>query len=144
MTIIVAAKGQMVADSGETMGEIVQRVAFPKIVRNNQGWLAGCSGEAGDGDLFNRWFKDGMPIDRKPEIDNDKFAALLMSPGGDVYRIEDHLNRYRVNEPATCGEQTAEAFVLGAIAAGASLETAVSLACDWCVWVKGPVQVESV
>jgi hypothetical protein len=144
VTIIVAMKMTMVADSGESQGDLMLTVGYPKIVRNSDGWLAGACGSSGLAAVFNAWFKKGTP-ETKPEMpDGKNFAALLMDPSGNVYRIEESLLAYPVSEPAICGASDAEGYVLGALDMGASPEQAVELASNRCVWVKGPVQVERI
>lgn len=123
------------------MGNIAFLSGSPKIIRNHKGWLAAAAGEVCYGMTFEKWFKDGM-LEKRPEIDSDKFSALLMSPDGQVWRTENNLILYRVVEPAACGEESAEAYVFGAIDAGATPERAMEMACERCVYVRGPVQVE--
>lgn len=141
MTIIVANKHSMIADSGEFQGNIASRVAHPKVIRNKQGWLAGSAGGAGAAATFAKWFLNGMP-DAGPKIEDDKFSVLLLSPDGKIWRAEADLVLFETPNPSVCGEETTEAFVVGAMAAGATPLGAVQLACEYCVWVRGPVQIE--
>lgn len=143
MTIIVATEGMMVADSISSQGSVCRRVVRPKIVRNKSGWLAACAGQSASAVVFERWFMMDM-LTGRPQIEKDSLSVLLMDPDGKVWRMDESLMRYRQEEPAVLGHDTAEAFVLGAMAAGASAERAVELCCDYVVWTCGPVQVERI
>ena len=66
----------------------------------------------------------------------------LMGVAGEDRIQARHLVRQPQGEFGMVGEATAQAFVLGAIRAGAHPQWAIELACKECVWVRGPVQVE--
>lgn len=138
MTIIVATNRMMVADSGEFQGGIVKCCLLPKIFRASNGGLYGLAGDVHWGQAFRKWIAGDRP---KPEIKGD-LSVLWMKPDGTVWRCDEALAFYPTAEPGLCGESAAEAFVTGALLAGASPERAVELACETCVWAKGPAQVE--
>lgn len=142
MTIIVATDRMMIADSSMSQGDLMLRVGKPKIVRNPDGWLGAGAGQTAAVAMFSQWFMRGMPLHDRPDIKEDDFSALLLAPKGGCMRVEASLTPYRVTTPAVLGGGDAEAFVFGAIAAGADPEKAMTLALEYCVWTKGPLQIE--
>ena len=144
MTIIAAHAGVMVADSGEFAGARRQPLPFPKITRLPDGGLVACCGVADDSYAFRDWAAAGFSKEDRPTLtkDEDCFRALHMRPDGSTRIFYGTDRSHETAQPVTIGETTACTFVEGAMAAGASVEGAVRLACERCVWVAAPVQVE--
>lgn len=142
MTIIIATSEGMIADSLEANGTLRLSVCEPKIGRSRDGWLVAGAGSSGQIRAFTAWFlTDRDPCTRPKDL--DEMSALAVDPEGQVWRFEGDRPGYRQKSPAVCGAESAEAFVLGYMAHGGSPYEAVVAACDFCAWVKGPVQVES-
>jgi len=144
MTIIVAHKRLMVADSMAVIGGRREPAGYDKISRCRDGSLVACCGAADDGEAFRQWAMAGFPADSKPRLTEgeDGFRALHMRLDGSVRTFYGTERSFITHQPAIIGESTACNFVAGAMAAGAGAETAVRLAVEHTIYVGGPVQVE--
>ena len=140
MTIIVACRGVMAADSITVSGNVHFRCVVPKIVKVPNDGFAGGSGLTEDTWFFREWMAGRIV---RPEICEPKdFSALWLKADGSVWRCGGSLRWRPGKELEVIGEIAAEDFCRGAMAAGADAETAVRLACEHCVWARSPVQVE--
>ena len=144
MTIIVAYRGIMAADSMSVCGGRRAPAGYPKIKCLPDGSLVGCTGSADDCYAFADWAARGFPDDSKPTLTqpDDGFRAIHMRLDGSIWGHYSVHRAYPMVEPGLAGESIAVAVADGAIAAGKSAQEAVRIAIERTVWVGGPVQVE--
>lgn len=145
MTVVIATKKGMFADSLEQIGGLNSRVATPKVVRNKMGCLIGGSGDSGPIAGFTRWFLDGMPLKEKRDASTSPqgdYTMLILTPSGTCFRCDDGGSFFEVATPALTGDGDAVSFALGAMAMGATPQQAIELSLEYCTNVLGPVQVE--
>jgi hypothetical protein len=141
MTVIAYRDGVMAADSlvGNNEGLIVGDIA--KLARREDGSLAGCAGHAGDVAGFRDWFLAGSKGSWQA-IDKDHgFAAIIVSPQGQVTLVDQNGRGYRVEAPFYARGVGAE-LACGAMAMGARADQAVEVACRYSVYCGGNVEVE--
>lgn len=137
MTAIAYRDGIFVADTAEFDGEVFAG-HVEKIVKYEHGYAAS-AGTAGTCEAFNGWLASGRRIDLKPEIEDERFVALIVKKDGSVWRCDDKFIPYQVNAPfhaLGCSE-----FLLGAMVAGMSAEEAVRSAIKYHAFADGDVQV---
>ena len=146
MTIIVVKDGMMCADSACTSGQLTAPVAFPKITRLPNGWLLGGCGYTADIWSVFEWHRQGQPSKHPTLIGSDKDTEvdfLIMKPDGSVWRNTKGVDGlYPVQSTFAIGESSACNVAEAAMRLGKSAEEAVALACEMCVSIYGPVQVE--
>jgi hypothetical protein len=141
MTIICYRDGIMAADSLVSM-DWLNRGSVQKIIRGPDGCIAASSGTLSGTQRFNEWVASGRKKPFDPKCEAGKFGAIVVEKGGRV--------RVMQNEGVLCGleapfyaEGCGVEFVVGAMAAGATAESAVRLYLKWSdSGVGGAVQVE--
>ena len=116
----------------------VRLYAQPKI-RRIRGALVATVGDAADGLAFWHWYESGGRIGENPEL-GDGFAAVVMTEAG-VFEVEQNCYPDRIPSGVSVigsGRDVA----LGALAAGASPEGAVAIACEIANDCGPPVVIE--
>lgn len=138
MTAIAYRGGIMAADAAEGNSRI--SVARVKKIRRAGGMLVALAGEGTFERSFIAWLLAGGR-GRFEEGNADDFDALVAMPSG-------QLRYYRGNglyiplDVPFYALGSADIFLTGAMAAGASAPAAVELATDYMANIRGPIQVE--
>lgn len=114
----MAADG-LVVSSGTVFGRNAT-----KIYRLNDGRIVGVAGRANCAKPFLTWLEEGGD---KPEIDDD-FEALVLKSDGSCTSYDSKCRELDEELPTATG--SGREIALGAMAAGASPEGAVQVACD--------------
>lgn len=129
MTAIAYRDGVLAADSRANQGALIISSRSKKIARRTDGWLIGVAGECAAADEFMARFIAGDNDWRPPGITKaeDGFQALLIAPDGLIWNAHES-GRFRIDADFAA-EGSATNFLFGAMAAGASAEEAVRLAC---------------
>lgn len=149
MTIIAVKHRTMAADSwcfrGSSGGPLPD--GQHKIIRVPGGGLVGACGGALDIYRLHQWVRGGMDCDNQPRFlfpaeHDQSIDWLWLRLDGTLWRGDASLATHPVTAPGAIGISEAAVFAEGAMAAGASVEVAVRLATERCVYVGGPVQVE--
>lgn len=146
MTLIIATADGMWCDSGRFSGSIaLAGKPESKILRLPDKSLVGCSGTAGRIGEFLEWLALGAKKATANGAQVDGFRAIQLMPSGACWRWDSATERYPVCLPALIGESDAVAFAMGALAATARCgplcgQTAMELAVESCVWVRGPIE----
>lgn len=153
MTAIAYRDGVMAADTQLSGGDFPRGLVL-KIARSPKGTLGAAAGFAGECARLRRWVEDGevddwiaerlarninAPFGDEPE----RFGAIIATAAGRVICL-DHRGRAIEHDAPFHVEGSAEAILLGAMAAGASAEQAVRIAIEYDVGCGGPVQVERI
>ena len=142
MTAIAYRDGIMAADSLSTAGGVVQGVS-PKIIKNRSGDIAGVAGEGSLCANFLQAFIDGeeevflksMP----PASDREGISTIIVRADGQVFH--GYAGGMYPMDALFHADGCAHAMVIGAMAAGASAEEAVRIACEYDTRCRGPIQV---
>lgn len=136
MTTIACNKTTIVADTLLSEGHLAMKGT--KIYRLKD-CIVGCSGDWNDGIKFVEWFKNKRK--KKPELES--FSALMVTNKQEIiYWDEDLVPNYIEETEWTIG--SGRDFALGALAYGASLEEAVTIATRLDVYSGLPLQVEQI
>ena len=132
MTTIAYRDGVLAADSLISCGQ-TRIGSVRKIVRAN-GFLAALTGDMQDTVLLRRWLEAGCPEapnddDASPwgTLGNDGGSGIVVDATGAMV-FDNKLRRYAVDAPFLADGSGAD-IALGAMAAGASAEDAVRIAC---------------
>ena len=132
MTTIAYRDGIIAGDSGSENSNVMYRGAI-KVVRGQDGSLHGVTGSAPDASVYIRWVLDGMEGDApRPEATNRQdglsaFIAIVVPPVGNMIRLwtaygwEDH------HDVPFMAIGAGSEMAIGAMAAGATAEQAVSI-----------------
>jgi ATP-dependent HslUV protease subunit HslV len=125
----------MAADTGFVHGYISFGGARNKLYRVG-GSLFGGAGNSSDCTAFRRWKEDGAD---KPSKFDDDVSILEIPQDGRVFIWDKALVPYEIRAPFFAVGSGAE-IALGAMAAGASAERAVEIACEFASGSLGPVE----
>jgi len=137
----------MAADSAEISGSLFSMCVFPKILRLQDGTLAGMSGFTADCWLAMEWLREGRP-EKQPAFLSDaegdnSLDILLLKPDGTLWRNSKGVSGFvPEGKISVIGSQSACIVAETAMRLGRSAEEAVQLACNMVVNIRGPVQVE--
>jgi ATP-dependent HslUV protease subunit HslV len=138
MSTIAYRAGVMAADTAVTAGGDRYCGTIRKIERIG-GCLIGCCGCVESNELFFRWWREGCRADRRPSL-REGFAAIVVSPDGTVTCWGDKLVPMRIDADFHADGSGAD-FAIGAMAAGATAEQAVMIACHFDTCSRAPVEV---
>ena len=138
MSTIAANRNEMAADSQSTAGATRSRTPRPKVQRIN-GHLVAAVGKTDVIPAFFDWYRKGCPEDDKPEL-GESFEALTLTSQG-LFQYYDRLEPIGIVEDFWAIGQGSD-VALGAMAAGASPERAVEIACELNIYTGPPVLVE--
>lgn len=145
MSTIAYRDGIMAADSFVTGEGTVWGAGAAKIVRSPGGWLGGATGALSFSVAFTRW----LNAVKGEELRSDQIAsalgesfeeseALLVSPGGTIHVLP--------GRPVLCPIETffiasgsGARFAMGAMAAGADAQSAVTIATALDVYTGGKI-----
>lgn len=146
MTCIAYRDGIMAADSGcwGAGGNVV--TGFVRKIRRAKnpqmaGALIGCAGASGVIQAFHLWLEAGGGGEKIAVKAGDGFQALVVHPDGGVTRYDEEWLPFEMQAPYHVIGRS-DAFMLGALAAGATAEEAVRLALKHTDGGAGDVQVE--
>lgn len=143
MTTIAYRDGVMAADSGCFNNGLYEGEVDKIWVMPDVGVMA-CCGEYGAILKVVEWLKDGAQPNRKPRLSKEsQFAGLLITPEGEVLHYQIGLRPLRIVadfHAIGSGRQIA----VGAMAAGASAEQAVQIACHYDRISMAPVKTRRI
>ena len=137
MTTIAYRSGVMAADSMVSIGNLVFG-EMRKVARGPNGELAGASGEACDVAAALAWVEDGM-TGQCPDLLQGTELLIAAQNGPVLFRDRDRPLYPIFGEFFALG--SGSAIAMGAMAAGASAEEAVKIACRFDKGTGGEVQV---
>ncbi len=138
MSTIAANRKEMAGDSQSTVGSTKSHTPRPKVQRIN-GDLVAAVGSTDIIPRFFEWYKKGRPKDDKPDL-GDTFEAVVLTPQR-LFQYYNRLEPIRIIEDFYAIGQGSE-IALEAMAAGASPERAVEIACELNIYTGLPVLVE--
>ncbi len=138
MSTIAANRSEMAADSQSTAGATKSYTPRSKVQRLN-GHLVAAVGKTDAIPAFLEWYEKGRPEDSKPEL-GESFEALALTPEG-LFQYYERLEPVEVVEDFWAIGRGSD-IALGAMAAGASPERAVEIACELNIYTGPPVVVE--
>lgn len=127
MTIVVYRDGIMAADSLVTSGG-TRTDYVNKLATNKAGWVGGAAGDFMDCRAFSKWVKAGCKKEFKGAEVKDGLAALLLSPTGDVFYIDDTNRKTQINSATYHCVGSGRDIAMGALEMGATAEQAVAVA----------------
>ena len=134
MTTIAWDGRTLAADSLGVLGDSLKVVSH-KLMCFPDGRLLGCCGRMSDKMLVCEWLLHGG---EKPLLD-DSFAAILVEPTGQAFRLEESLVFITMHEPFhACG--SGRDFAIAAMALGKTACEAVALAMQFDPWTGGAVE----
>lgn len=125
MTTIATDGKSMAGDGQREMSRTIVDSTAVKVRQLSDGRLYGSAGEAAFSAMVVEWLEGGSKPDFKPE----EFVALVLSPSGEVHHISEICHLIQIDSPAAIGSGID--FALGAMAAGASVQKAVEIACKY-------------
>lgn len=143
MTAVAYRNGVLAADSSCFQGSILGG-KVRKIWRLGDGRLFAASGRSADIEVCRLWIEEcNAALHPAPADKEFGFSALVVGPGArDVVKIEWDFRPFPGLEAEFWALGCHFEFLQGAMAAGASAEAAVALACRYGDGAVGPVQVE--
>jgi hypothetical protein len=151
MTIIAVSGREMACDGVSSLGSLLLPMApgETKIVRAPDGSLVGASGSGGDCQRLRNWATNGMSweafprLTHRPVDQEDSIHWLWLKPDGTLWFGDAIGNVHEVSNPFSIGFSHACSFVDGALAAGANLHQAVTMACERHAFLRPPVSMLS-
>lgn len=128
MTTIAYKNGILAADSQETHGEMP--VFSRKLYRHANGWIA-TAGDSIPSLAMVAWWQDGHKESDRPDYPDDASFICMIWESGGLYVIDRDCIALRIllEDPAYFAIGTGADLAMGAMAAGATAERAVSIAC---------------
>ncbi len=142
MTTIAANRSEMAADSQATRDSGLIVSYSDRKVRRIGGDIVACQGAEDQIAVFEEWYEDGRDPKQAPAEDlQENFAALVLTAGGRLFKWFRLCVPVEVHEPFIAigaGDEIA----MGAMAAGATPERAVEIACRLNMYTGPPVVVE--
>ena len=135
MTTIVYRDGVLATDSGST-SDGIHICTVRKIGRTAQGGLVALTGDSVECAMALKWFENGVG-----EAPNTDCGGLLIHADGSVHAIGRACCTVPIQGPFHA-RGSGYAISLGAMAAGATAERAISIACQFDCYSVGPVQIE--
>lgn len=127
----------MAADSLVTSDRVVSGTVR-KLSRLKDGGIVGCAGRVDVAGEFAAWLNG---VAEKPKEVDDDFYALVLTADGEVFLYDERLSPTHVEADFYAigsGHEVAK----GAMAAGATPEEAVEIACKLNLYTGPPVLVE--
>jgi hypothetical protein len=111
-----------------------------KIHRANGGEIGGVAGCFGDASTFRQWMAslDGVDLSGPPSFEHENSEALFLTPDGRCFWIGPGKRWVQQHGPFFA-IGSGFRIAMGALAAGASAEQAVKIACDLDSYTRGPV-----
>lgn len=141
MTAIAYRDGVLAADSMVGGGNQIFGTDR-KLWRRLDGALMGAVGRSEIAHPFRELFMAGLEREFIcVSKDNEDFGALVVYADGQCWAYGVY-GRYPLEQGPFTAMGSADVFLMGAMAAGASAEEAVALAIAWRKDIGGPVQVE--
>ena len=106
--------------------------------------VLGCCGEYGAILKVVEWLRNGGETDSKPRLSRDsEFAGLLVNPSNEVFHYQISLRPLRINADFHA-IGSGRKIAIGAMAAGASAEQAIKIACRYDHMSTEPVRTRVV
>ena len=109
-----------------------------KVFRTASGGLAALCGSMIQSAVVETWLRGGEV--EKPTYGLD-VSGILVEPNGSIWVINGDGDKARLEAPYVASG-SGRIVALGALAAGASAERAIEIACELDAYTRGPVQVE--
>lgn len=135
MSTVAYRDGILAADSQATAGNIACRAekifALPNCIVGGAGHLTAVI-------RFVEWMRAGQSAKKKPDLDGDSLAAIVVWPDGRVEEWDGTLVPMPVFEQFTA-VGSGRALAIGAMSMGASAVQAVEVAATWDVHTGGEV-----
>lgn len=142
MTAIAYRDGIMAADGLDTSGGLVESLEATKIVKRHDGALCGCAGELTTCARLTAAFLANKLHEDYDFASKGSYAALIVEADGSVHRATKR-GLARMSPAPFYAEGCAYQLLTGAMAAGATAEEAVEIACRWDTRCGGTVHVET-
>jgi ATP-dependent protease HslVU (ClpYQ) peptidase subunit len=140
LTTVACNREMMAADSLVAREEGLIVDTATKVKRIN-GDLVACQGWDDDCVEFERWYEAGCDPESVPELEREEFGALVLTSEGRIFKYFSKCIPSEVNAPYIAMGMGDE-LAIGAMAAGASPELAVQIACKHNAFTGPPVVVE--
>lgn len=138
MTTIAYRDGIVAANTGGSRGATIID-GFRKIARTSDGTLVGAAGTAVYMAAMIRWADGGMVSDQPvARADDDGCDAALIIRADDVIEVHEVGGFYTISA-AYCAIGSGRDQALGAMFAGADVETAVRASISHDAWTNGDV-----
>lgn len=138
MTTIAYRAGVLAADSCmRVLGHYAGTAK--KLIRLTDGSWLGMSGYHEDGELVANWLNAGAVAETRPRL-SDEAGVLHVRLDGTAAHYEQLCHAIPMLDAFWAGG-TGAPFAIGAMAAGASAEEAVRIACQYDVYSREPVEV---
>jgi len=137
MTIIAFKDGVVAVDSLVTCSGL--RVGRHEKLWTHEGCAFAAAGRSESVEVFRSWIVHGRP-QPKPSIDVD-FCALEVSPERRILQYENGLVPLRIDVGGMLALGCGREIALGAMAAGASAQRAVEIACDLHLGCGPPIKL---
>ena len=139
MTVIAIKDGVLACDSGIFAGGVYVG-SVTKAARMSNGNVIGAAGEYGAISPFLAQCEGGHDADLPDDLPKDSWALMLSASGG-IYCLDGpHKGWFVIDAPFAALGSGAN-IAIGAMAAGASAERAVEIACEWAEGCRGPVRI---
>ncbi len=137
MTTIAYRDGIMAADSA-AFADDTYGGSCVKVFRTKSGGLAAFCGSMIFSAAIQAWLQSGEGS--KPAYGTD-VTGILVEADGAIWVVNGDGDRAQLNAPYVASG-SGRIAALGAMAAGASAERAVEIACELDAYTRGPVQME--
>lgn len=141
MTCIAYKNGFLVSDSEIHEGRL--RVGHArKIIRCKDGSIAGAAGDLKAISAFLKWAKNGFKDKSRPDFESSDFVGLVISKDETITFYENGFLPSVLDAPFHA-IGSGQWVAIGAMAAGASAQKAVEIACQYIHGCSGPLQIEA-
>ena len=141
MTTIAYKDGIIAADSRATWGdgfaETCQKL-FRMRGGPHKGEIVATAGACSPGMVFVDWYENPRKPRPKIQFEEEAFICMVLNWAG-LYSVDDHCRLIKVMEPFYATASGGN-FAMGAMAAGASAEQAVEIACRFSAFSAPPVR----
>lgn len=139
MTVVCYRDGIMASDSLIT-ADLTRHGSIEKISINKAGWIGGTAGLIVTCEVFHAWLKAGASGVFTGTTAGDDFAAILISPSGVMYHVDDTGRRCKVKSDFMSIGSGCD-FALGAMQHGANAIRAVEAAIALSTNCGGEIQI---
>lgn len=138
MTTIAYRDGILCTDSACTSSQGILLGTVRKLGRAPDGSLIAAAGKSMACAVVVAWAESGM--EGSPNVSDDDFGAILVRPDRTVHHLSGDGSTVQIDAPFHA-EGSGYQIALGAMAAGASAEEAVQIACKLDGKSREPVQL---
>ncbi len=140
MSIVMYYNKSMYSDSAVKTHDYIECCA-EKIFKTENGILFGVCGDLAANSFLNYWAEHNFEYCARPDMPDDINLSALVYMKSKLYSIDNHkiLTRISAIESFVCIGSGAP-FAMGAMATGASPESAISIACKYDTGCMLPIQ----